>query len=159
MPRLLKNETAYAKYIAAMQTAVMTGMCSRPNMNKSQAIRFRQMCYQIRQMYRAKHHGVSPWENVTININPQTWEVLLVDDKVGNLMYDAEGNVVDVERMIADVEIATAPQTELIYVTEEDVEYEKTLAASRGQEFKMPPNVRVLKKDPTNDEVLGSLGE
>jgi len=156
MPKPLSTEAAYAKYVAALQTALMHGVCTKPTMNKGQALRFRQMCYQIRSMYRKRNMGASPWDDIVINIDERTWTVNLVYDKLNSLMYDADGNVVDVASTFAMVKTLDSPEE--LYLTESDIEYMKEEAERKGVPFVMP-NVKVVKDDPpAGDDILNSLG-
>lgn len=163
MPRYLRNEAAYQNYIAALNTALMHGACTKPSLGKSQAVRFRHMCYQIRQIYRDKNNGVSPWESIVITIDKATSSVLLMNDKHSSLMYDAEGNVVDVEAAAAatPVDEVNGVQTWLRKDWEEhcDYEFKKT-----GRMPKLPANVRLIDEDepiteaPEGMDIVDSLG-
>ena len=138
MPKRLKSMRAYEQYMAAMQAALMHPYIEKRCLSVGSARRFRQMCYQVRTMFRNQNGGASPWDDIVITLDhadPKT--VRLVMDRTKDFLFTPTGPL--------DTSTITLPtlEEETPFLTEDDVRY--ILEEDPGA--KIPAHIRVIPSD------------
>lgn len=147
MPKRLKTHAAYEKYVSALQAALVQPYVIKPCLTKGQALRFRQMCYQVRSMYRERNQGYSPWDDVVITFDPtDNRRVMLMVDTMKDDLLDPEGRQIDISGLAMPIEEKYEGDEVEPVLHQSDLDMLEELARNRGEKFK--PNIagiRVVK--------------
>lgn len=146
--------TAYRDHIAKLNAAVtLDGLrlrCGTPG----QALRYRQMCYNVRKIFRDRRMDHA-WDDLVIRT--EGCEVVITVEATSVLeVMTLDGTPVDIHQPKSTADFVRGLGAEM---TRGDVESLEQEALAKGEVFIVPAGVKVIDDTPpSGDDILNSLG-